>query len=177
MDKKKNKKVIDVKLYVEEKNIMNGTNCSNSSNIIEVPIIKNKTYIMASNSYILSEQSGDDFRDKKVLRIIQNKFKSNKIKCEKVELGVLLVNYFHDKEVVNISQEINLNYPRIVIQKEKEKNIEKDLNNNIKKELKKHINKEIKNEKPKIIKNEQSEAISNEKPKIIQKEKHKHKKF
>ena len=177
MDKKGNKKVIDVKLYVEEKNIMNGTNCSNSSNIIEVPIIKNKTYIMASNSYILSEQSGDDFRDKKVLRIIQNKFKSNKIKCEKVELGVLLVNYFHDKEVVNISQEINLNYPRIVIQKEKEKNIEKDLNNNIKKELKKHINKEIKNEKPKIIKNEQSEAISNEKPKIIQKEKHKHKKF
>ena len=177
MDKKGNKKVIDVKLYVEEKNIMNGTNCSNSSNIIEVPIIKNKTYIMASNSYILSEQSGDDFRDKKVLRIIQNKFKSNKIKCEKVELGVLLVNYFHDKEVVNISQEINLNYPRIVIQKEKEKIIEKDLNNNIKKELKKHINKEIKNEKPKIIKNEQSEAISNEKPKIIHKEKHKHKKF
>lgn len=52
---------------------------------------------MASTRYLLSEESGDDFRIKKVLRIIQNKFKSNKIKCEKIDLGVLLVNYFQEK--------------------------------------------------------------------------------
>ena len=116
IDKKGKRKVIDVKIYVE-KNNTNNTNITNSIDLIPVPIIKNKTYIMASTSYILSEESGDDFRIKKVLRIIKNKFKSNKIKCEKLDLGVLLVNYFQAKEIVNISQEVNLSNSRIIIKK------------------------------------------------------------
>ena len=114
IDKKGKRKVVDVQIYMME---MNNTNNGSefTGNYILEPIIKNKTYIMASTSYLLSEDSGDDFRIKKVLRIIQDKFKSNKIKCEKVDLGDLLVNYFQNKEIVNITQEVNLSNPRIII--------------------------------------------------------------
>ena len=74
---------------------------------------------MASTSYLLSEESGDDFRIKKVLRIINEKFKSNKIKCEKKDLGVLFVDYFKAKEIVNISKEFNSSNPRIILEKKK----------------------------------------------------------
>ena len=106
IDKKGRKKVIDVKLY------SNGTD--------PVAIDKNKTYIMSSNNYILSEQSGEDFKVTEVLAIIQDKFKKNKIKCEETKLGMLLVNYFHSKEIVNITEEVNITRPRIVIKDEKE---------------------------------------------------------
>ena len=95
------KKVIDVKLYLNEGE--------------PVPVDKNKTYIMSSNNYILSEQSGEDFKDQEVLSIIQDKYKKNKIKCEQTELGLLLVNYFHDKEIVNITEEVNITRPRIIL--------------------------------------------------------------
>ena len=98
------KKVVDVKLY------LNGSN--------PVPVDKNKTYIMSSNNYILSEQSGEDFRVKEVFSIIKDKFQKNKIKCEQVDLGLLLVNYFHEKEKINITEEVNMTRPRIVIQEE-----------------------------------------------------------
>ena len=101
------KKVIDIKLY------------SNDGNI--VPIDKNKTYIMSSNNYILSEESGEDFRVKEVLSIIQDKFKKNKIKCDQTELGMLFVNYFHDKEIINVTEEVNITRPRIILQEEKDK--------------------------------------------------------
>ena len=120
IDKKGKKRVTDVKIYVEGNNTnINNTNRNNTTSLILEPIIKNKTYIMASTRYLLSEESGDDFRIKKVLRIIQNKFKSNKIKCEKVDLGVLLVNYFQEKKIVNITKEVNLSNPRIVTIKKK----------------------------------------------------------
>ena len=114
IDKKGKRKVVDVQIYMMEMNKTNNGSEFTGNYILE-PIIKNKTYIMASTSYLLSEDSGDDFRIKKVLRIIQDKFKSNKIKCEKVDLGDLLVNYFQNKEIVNITQEVNLSNPRIII--------------------------------------------------------------
>ena len=69
----------------------------------------------------MSEQSGEDFKIEEVLDIIQDKFKKNKIKCEKTELGKLLVNYFHSKNIVNITEEVNITKPRIIIKKEKGK--------------------------------------------------------
>ena len=105
IDKKGDKKVVDVKLYLNDGRL--------------VPIEKNKTYIMSSNDYILSEPSGEDFTVKEVLNIIQDKFKNNKIKCEKTELGMLLINYFQTKREVNITEEVNLERPRIVLKKEK----------------------------------------------------------
>ena len=118
IDKKGKKKVIDIKIYMEENSTNNENNTKNNGLILK-PIEKNNTYIMASTSYLLSEESGDDFRSKKVLRIINEKFKSNKIKCEKTELGDLFVNYFKAKEIVNISQELNLFNPRIIIKEKK----------------------------------------------------------
>ena len=119
IDKKGKRKIVDVKIYMEGNITNNSTNNTNitTTELILTPIIKNKTYIMASTSYLLSEESGDDFRVKKVLRIIKEKFKSNKIKCEKTDLGLLLVNYFQDKEIVNISKEVNLSNPRIIVKK------------------------------------------------------------
>ena len=105
------KKVVDVKLYLNQSE--------------PVSVDKNKTYIMSSNNYILSEQSGEDFQTEEVLNIIQDKFKNNKIKCEQTELGLLLVNYFHDKEIVNLTEKINTTRQRIIIIKEKEKPKEK----------------------------------------------------
>ena len=105
INKKGKKKVIDVKLY------LNGSE--------PVPINKNKTYIMSSNNYILSEESGEDFKAKEVLSIIQDKFKKNKIKCQQTELAILLINYFHNKEVINITEEVNMTNPRIIVLKEK----------------------------------------------------------
>ena len=105
INKKGKKKVIDVKLY------LNGSE--------PVPIDKNKTYIMSSNNYILSEESGEDFKAKEVLSIIQDKFKKNKIKCQQTELAILLINYFHNKEVINITEEVNMTNPRIIVLKEK----------------------------------------------------------
>ena len=109
VDKKGKRKVIDVKIY----------NNSDNAEFVLSPIIKNKTYIMASTNYLLSEESGDDFRIKKVLRIINEKFKSNKIKCEKKDLGVLFVDYFKAKEIVNISKEFNSSNPRVILEKKK----------------------------------------------------------
>ena len=100
------KKVIDVKLYL--------------NNSEPVPIEKNKTYIMSSNNYILSEESGEDFKVNEVLNIIKDKFKQNKIKCEATELGLLLINYFHEKEVINITEEVNMTRARIIIKKDEE---------------------------------------------------------
>ena len=120
IDKRGKRKITDVKIYTEVNNTSNNTNDTNNTNLTYfdyVPINKDKIYIMASTSYLLSEESGDDFRTKKILRIIQNKFQSNKIKCEKINLGELLVNYFQQKQIVNITEEADLNNRRIVINK------------------------------------------------------------
>ena len=125
IDKKGKRKITDVKIYTEvnitsNNTNTNDTNITNNTNLTYfdyVPINKEKSYIMASTSYLLSEESGDDFRTKKILRIIQNKYQSNKIKCEKINLGELLVNYFQQKQIVNITEEADLNNRRIVINK------------------------------------------------------------
>ena len=125
IDKRGKRKITDVKIYTEVNITSNNTNI-NDTNITNItnltyfdymPINKDKSYIMASTSYLLSEESGDDFRTKKILRIIQNKYQSNKIKCEKINLGELLVNYFQQKQIVNITEEADLNNRRIVINK------------------------------------------------------------
>ena len=104
IDKNGNKKVIDIKLYLNDGNLAS--------------VDKNKTYIMSSNNYILSEPSGEDFKVKEVLSIIQDKFKKNKIKCEKKDLGLLLIDYFQDKKVINITNVVNITNERIVIKRE-----------------------------------------------------------
>ena len=122
IDKRGKRKITDVKIYTEVNITSNNTNTNDTNNtnltyFDYAPINKDKIYIMASTSYLLSEESGDDFRTKKILRIIQNKFQSNKIKCEKINLGELLVNYFQQKQIVNITEEADLNNRRIVINK------------------------------------------------------------
>ena len=125
IDKSGKRKITDVKIYTEVNNTFNSirtnnTNNSNNTNLTYfdyVPINKDKTYIMASTSYLLSEESGDDFRIKKILRIIQKKYQSNKIKCEKMSLGELLVDYFQKKQIVNITEETSLTNKRIIINK------------------------------------------------------------
>ena len=104
IDKNGNKKVIDIKLYLNDGNLAS--------------VDKNKTYIMSSNNYILSEPSGEDFKVKEVLSIIQDKFKKNKIKCEKKDLGLLLIDYFQDKKVINITNVVNITNERIIIKRE-----------------------------------------------------------
>ena len=98
------KEVVDVQLY------------NNGMNLIKINL--NMTYILASTSFILSLDSGEDFQKEDVLSIIQEKYRTNKVKCEQVELGKLLVDYFSQKEEINITKEIELNFPRIIVQKE-----------------------------------------------------------
>jgi len=99
------REVTDIKLYTNNGEL--------------VPIDLNKTYVMSSNNFILSEPSGEDFKVKEVFSIIHDKFKKNKIICEKEDLGISLINYFKQKEVINITQEVNTSLPRIVINHEK----------------------------------------------------------
>ena len=80
-----------------------------------VPVNKNKIYKMASNSVVLSEESYGDFTNKEVLDIIKNKLNQNKVKCSNNELNSILLNYFYEKKIVDVTKEIDNSKPRIIV--------------------------------------------------------------
>jgi len=80
-----------------------------------VEIEQNKIYSLASNNLILSEESKDDFAALNSLKIIQDKFRKNKIKCSKNNVYVDVMNYFKNKKVVDLSKEVDMTKQRIVI--------------------------------------------------------------
>jgi 2',3'-cyclic-nucleotide 2'-phosphodiesterase (5'-nucleotidase family) len=82
-----------------------------------VPVDKNKIYKMASNSVVLTEESYDDFSNKEVLDIIKDKLNQNKVKCTKNKLNEILLNYFHEKRIINLTKEIDFSKPRIIFVK------------------------------------------------------------
>ena len=96
------KEVVNVKIYKNGK---------------AVPIEKNKIYKMASNSMVLSEGSYDDFTSKEVLNIIRDKINKKKVKCSDKELNNVLLNYFHNKKIINVHKEVDITKPRIVFVK------------------------------------------------------------
>ena len=94
------KEVINVQIYVDGK---------------AVDIDINKVYSLSSNNLILSEESEDEFKLKDSLDIIQDKYRNNKIKCSKRLVYIELMNYFRNKGIVDLREEIDLTKPRIVI--------------------------------------------------------------
>lgn len=94
------KEVVNVQMY-------------KNGNVVEID--ENKAYSFASNNLILSEESKDDFAALNSLKIIQDKFRKNKIKCSKNNVYVDVMNYFKNKRVVNLSKEVDMTKQRIVI--------------------------------------------------------------
>ena len=99
----KKKEVINVQIYVDGK---------------AIDIDKDKIYILSSNNLILSEESEDEFKWKDSLDIIQDKFRNNKIQCSRRLAYIDLMNYFRNIGVVDLSKDIDLAKPRIVIVEE-----------------------------------------------------------
>ena len=94
------KKVINVELYV---------------NGVAKPIIDDKIYKMASNSYVLSENSGEDFAKGESFKIIHEKAVNNKIKCSKRTMDDEISEYFKGKGTIDISKNFDPLKPRIII--------------------------------------------------------------
>ena len=80
-----------------------------------VPIDKSKIYKMSSNSVVLYKDSYDDFTSKDVVNIIKDKYNKNEIKCTKDELNIILLNYFHEKKIIDVNKEVDNSKPRIVL--------------------------------------------------------------
>ena len=80
-----------------------------------VDIDKNKIYILASNNVILYKESKYEFTQKDSLEIIRNKYVNNEIKCSDNFAYVDIMNYFKNKKVVDLSKEVDMSKPRIVI--------------------------------------------------------------
>ena len=97
------KEVINVQIYVDGK---------------AIDIDKDKIYILSSNNLILSEESEDEFKWKDSLDIIQDKYRNNKIQCSRKLVYIELMNYFRNIGVVDLSKDIDLTKPRIVIVEE-----------------------------------------------------------
>lgn len=97
------KEVINVQIYVDGK---------------AIDIDKDKIYILSSNNLILSEESEDEFKWKDSLDIIQDKYRNNKIQCSRRLVFIELMNYFRNIGVVDLSKDIDLTKPRIVIVEE-----------------------------------------------------------
>ena len=97
------KEVINVQIYVDGK---------------AIDIDKDKIYILSSNNLILSEESEDVFKWKDSLDIIQDKYRNNKIQCLRRLVFIELMNYFRNIGVVDLSKDIDLTKPRIVIVEE-----------------------------------------------------------
>ena len=98
--KNNNKKVIKIEIY---------------ENDTLVDIDKNKLYTLASNNVILCEDSKDEFTQKESLEVIKNKYKNNEIKCSENFLYMDIINYFRNKKIVDLTKEVDMSKPRIVI--------------------------------------------------------------
>ena len=100
INKEGKKEIIKVEIY--DKN--------NKINKID----KNKTYIMASNDIVLSEESFDDFSQKDILNIIKAKIKKNRVKCTEKETNIILYKYFKEKKIIDLKNIEKYTKERIV---------------------------------------------------------------
>ena len=94
------KEIIDVQIY-ENGNLVN--------------IDKNKIYTLSSNNYVLSEENEDEFHNDVFLDIIKNKKNKNLIKCSRTNAYIEIMKYFKSKILVDLSREIDMTKPRVVI--------------------------------------------------------------
>lgn len=97
------KEILNVEIY-DKNNIIN-------------KIDENKIYKMASTDIILNEDSFDDFQQKNILNIINDKLKKNLVKCSNKELNEILYEYFKEKKIVNLNNIKRYNKERIVFVK------------------------------------------------------------
>ena len=98
--KDKKKEIIDVQI---------------NSNGVAINIDKNKVYTLSSNNYVLSLENEDEFHNEVFLGIIKDKKEKNKIKCSKTNVYIELMKYFKSKVIVDLSREVDMTKPRIVI--------------------------------------------------------------
>ena len=100
---KDKKEVINIQLYI------NGS---------LVDIDKNRIYTLSSNNVVLSKDSKEEFSKKGSIEIIQDKYNKNKIKCKENNVYIEIANFFKNKGVVDLSKEVDMSKPRIVVVKE-----------------------------------------------------------
>ena len=74
----------------------------------------NKIYKMASSKYILSETSGEDFSKGESIKIINKKFRENKIKCSNYTIDIDIANYFKGKGTLDLSKKFDPKNPRVI---------------------------------------------------------------
>jgi hypothetical protein len=77
----------------------------------------NKIYKMASNDIVLCEDSFDDFRQKEILEIINNKLQKNMVKCSDKDLNIILYEYFKGKKIIDLKELTEDKKERIVFLK------------------------------------------------------------
>ena len=94
------KEIINVEIY-DENNVIN-------------KIVKDKIYVMASSDIVLNEDSFDDFRQKDVLNIIQDKVNKNMIKCSEKDLNLILYEFFKEQNIIDLTDIEKYTKERIV---------------------------------------------------------------
>ena len=100
IDENGKKEVINIEIYV---------------NGVATPIEDNKIYKMASNKFVLSESSGEDFAKGESYEIIHNKAINNKIICSKRTIDDEMSEYYKGKGTIDISKYLDPLKPRIKI--------------------------------------------------------------
>ncbi len=103
INKEGKKEIINVEIYDKENRIQK--------------IETNKIYKMASNDIVLCEDSFDDFRQKEILEIINNKLQKNMVKCSDKDLNIILYEYFKGKKIIDLKELTEDKKERIVFLK------------------------------------------------------------
>ena len=99
INKSGNKTVTDLKIYVDGK---------------ATSIDDSKIYKMASSMFVLSETSGEDFAKGDSYKVIHDKAINNKVKCSKRTIDDEMSEYFKGKGVIDLSNKVDPNKPRII---------------------------------------------------------------
>ena len=94
--------------------IKNLTNLELYVNDTAVPINDSKIYTMASSLFVLSETSGEDFAKGDSYKIIHDKAINNKIECSNITIDEEISKYFKGKGIIDLSNKVDKNKPRIV---------------------------------------------------------------
>ena len=103
INKEGKKEILNVEIYDKD----------NKPNKIDI----NKNYILASTDNIFNEDSFDDFQQKDVLNIINNKLKKNLVKCNDKYLNQILYDFFLKKQIIDLSTIANDKNERIIFVK------------------------------------------------------------
>ena len=100
IDENGKKEVINIEIYVGG---------------VPTLIENDKIYKMASNKFVLSEASGEDFAKGESFEIIHNKAINNKITCSKNTIDFEMSEYYKGKGAIDISKYLDPLKPRIKI--------------------------------------------------------------